>query len=75
MSHWKSFRLGIFVAVCLLDEATSSARAQCTPSSSTTCATEWSNGSAVNLDGLQGFTESAASSINDAGQIAGCSDA
>jgi probable HAF family extracellular repeat protein len=75
VSLCKSSGLGIFAAVCLLGETTGLAHAQCAPSSSTTCATEWSSGSGVNLGGLQGFTESAANSINNAGQIVGYSDA
>ncbi len=36
-------------------------------------ATEWSGGSVINLGGLPGFTDSVAISINDAGQVVGCS--
>jgi hypothetical protein len=52
MSHWKTFGLRIFAALCLLSESRGSADAQCSPRSS--CATEWSNGKAINL-GVAGF--------------------
>jgi uncharacterized membrane protein len=62
MSHWKSFGLAIFTAVCLLGESTGLAHAQ--------VATEWSGGKVINLPGL---TISQAYGINDAGQVVGFS--
>jgi probable HAF family extracellular repeat protein len=77
MSHWKSFGTTLFVAFCSLSEATGSVYAQCAspaPGTTTTCATEWSGGSAVNLGTLPGFTSSAAIGINNAGQVVGYND-
>jgi uncharacterized membrane protein len=65
MSHWKSFALGIFAAVCLLAETASSAYAQ------NWYATEWSDGKAVKLGTLPGYTNAQAAGINDAGQAVG----
>jgi hypothetical protein len=47
MSFFKSFCLAIFVAVSLLGQTAGSAQADCNP-----CATEWSDGSVVNLGAL-----------------------
>jgi hypothetical protein len=72
MSHWKSFAIGIFAAACLLSETTAFAQAQCT-----TCAPEWSGGSAINLGvlpvGEPGTQFSVATGINNAGQAVGYS--
>jgi hypothetical protein len=57
MSQWKSFALALFAAVCLLGEATGSARAQ--------YAVEWSGPD--NLGGLPGATSSIANGVNDFG--------
>ena len=65
MSHWKSFGLAIFAAVCLLGEATGSAHAQ--------IATEWSDGGVIKLGGLPGSTDSGALAINNVGQVVGVS--
>jgi uncharacterized membrane protein len=72
MSYWKTFGLAIFAAVCLLDETTGSAHAQCDPST-TFCVTEWSGGKVINLEGLLGTTASQALGINDPGQVVGVS--
>ena len=45
MSHWKTSRLAIFAAACLLGETTGSPHAQ--------IATEWSDGTVIELGGLQ----------------------
>jgi probable HAF family extracellular repeat protein len=76
MSDWKSFGLALFAAVGLLDETNGSAHAQCAsfPGTITTCATEWSNGSVINLGGLPVSTNSQAFGINDVGQVVGRSD-
>jgi hypothetical protein len=66
MSHWKSFGLALFAAVCLLGAGTGLALAKCDP-----CAIEWSGGSVINLGGLPGSTQSVAQSINAAGQAVG----
>jgi probable HAF family extracellular repeat protein len=58
MSHWKSFGIGLFAAVCLLNEATGSANAQM-------YAEEWSSGQVINLGPGEAL------SINDAGQAVG----
>jgi uncharacterized membrane protein len=58
MSYWKSFGVALFVAVCLLGEATGSAQAQ--------TATEWSGGKVTTLEG-----GSVAYGINDKGQAVG----
>ena len=58
MSHWKSFGVSIFAAISLLGETTGSAHAE---------ATEWDNGSIIDLG--PGVPES----INDAGQRVGSS--
>jgi uncharacterized membrane protein len=65
MSHWNSFGLAIFAAVCLLGEATGSAQAQ--------IATEWSDGGVIKLGGLPGSTDSGALAINNVGQVVGVS--
>lgn len=68
MWHAKPFGLAIFAALSLLGEVTGSAHAQCAPSpSDTTCATEWSGGSVINLGGVNAV----AISINNAGQAVG----
>ena len=67
MSHWKSFGLAIFAAVCLLGETAGSALAQL----NTAFATEWRNGQIINLGGLPGSTYSEALGINNAGQVVG----
>jgi hypothetical protein len=72
MLHWKSFGLVVFAAVCLLTQTTGSAQAQCNPLGNI-CATEWSDGSVINLGGLPSSTQSAGSSINDAGEVVGFS--
>ena len=70
MSLCKTFGPAIFALVCLLGETTGSARAQCN-SFVTTCATEWSRGSVINLGGLPGSASSGAYDVNDAGQAVG----
>jgi probable HAF family extracellular repeat protein len=65
MSHWKSFRFAVFAALCLLGESDGSAHAQ--------IATEWSDGSIINLGGLPGFDASFAFAINDTAQVVGVS--
>lgn len=67
MAYWRSFGLAIFAAVCLLSGTFSSAHAQ------SIFATEWSNGTVINLGGLPGSTRSEAYGINDAGQVVGFS--
>ena len=66
MSRCKALGLAIFVVVCVLGEAIGSARAQCT-----SCATEWSGGDVINLEGLPGSFTSEAVSINNAGHAVG----
>jgi hypothetical protein len=63
MSHWKAFGLAIFAAACLLGETTGSARAQCIAGNP--CATEWSRGSAIPIEGLPDSNESQAYGINE----------
>ena len=72
MSHWKSSGLSIFAIVCLLGETTGSAHAQC-QLNIFGCATEWNNGSVINLGGLPGSKQSLATAINDVGQVVGTS--
>jgi hypothetical protein len=66
MSLYKSSGLGLFALVCLLGETSGSAHAQCNFSNGTSCATEWSGGSVIDLGGLPGSTTSLATGINDA---------
>jgi hypothetical protein len=56
MSHWKSFGLAIFAAMCLLGETAGAAHAQCSapPLADRGCATQWSGGAVVNLGRLPG---------------------
>ena len=68
MAYWRSFGLAIFAAMCLLSETFSPAHAQ-----SGIFATEWSNGTIINLGGLPGSTRSEAYGIKDAGQVVGFS--
>jgi probable HAF family extracellular repeat protein len=65
MSHWKSFALGIFAALYLLGGTAGSAHAQ------NWYAIEWSDGKAVDLRTLPGYTNAQAAGINDAGQAVG----
>jgi hypothetical protein len=71
MSHWKASGLAIFAVVCLLGGTVGSARAECIPND--ICATEWSNGSVIELRGFSNFIASEATSINDVGQAVGVS--
>ena len=69
MSNRKSFGLAACAAVGLLSVTTGSAHTQCGPSSETTlCATEWSGGPAINLEGSM---SSRAYGINNAEQVVG----
>ena len=72
MSYWKSCGLAACVAVCLLGETAGSAQAV-TCGFSNMCATEWSDGSIINLGALPGSTSSVAGGINDSGQAVGSS--
>jgi probable HAF family extracellular repeat protein len=60
MSHWKTFGLAIFAALCLLEGTAGSADAQM-------YAEEWSGGHVINLGPGEAF------SINNSGQSVGYS--
>ena len=70
MSLCKTSGLAIFAVICLLGATTGSARAQCFLFEGV-CATEWSGGRVIDLEGLPGLTSSSASGINNVGQAVG----
>jgi len=71
MSHWKSFGLAIFTAVCSIGVTTGSAQAQCQGFSGDVCATEWNGASVINLGNPSGGSYATGYSINNAGQVVG----